>query len=149
MDSTSDNPGRDEAPRSAGAILAAERERQGLSRADIAQRLHMSASQVEALEASDFGRLPRGTFLRGFTRNYARSLGLDPASIVGLLVEDAPRDQAPPIVVPSQNIRFDPLGQRLSNPYVKAAEDSMSQQLRRRFPDAPQTREILQSAAAK
>jgi type IV pilus assembly protein PilF len=31
----------------------------------------------------------------------------------------------------------------------KAAEDSMSQQLRRRFPDAPQTREILQSNAAK
>ncbi len=81
----------------------------------------MSASQVEALEASDYGRLPRGTFLRGFARNYARSLGLDPEPIVGLLVEDAPRDRSPAIVVPSQNIRFDPLGQRLSSPYVKAA----------------------------
>ena len=126
MDSTSDNPERDAAPRSPGAILAAERERQGLSRADIAQRLHMSASQVEALEASDYGRLPRGTFLRGFARNYARSLGLDPEPIVGLLVEDAPRDRAPAIVVPSQNIRFDPLGQRLSSPYVKAAGIAMA-----------------------
>jgi len=31
----------------------------------------------------------------------------------------------------------------------KQAEDSMSQQLRRRFPDAPQTIELLKSAAAK
>jgi type IV pilus assembly protein PilF len=31
----------------------------------------------------------------------------------------------------------------------KVAEDSMSQQLRRRFPDAPQTREVLQGANRK
>jgi type IV pilus assembly protein PilF len=31
----------------------------------------------------------------------------------------------------------------------RAAEDSMQQQLRRRFPDAPQTRELLQGAAGK
>lgn len=104
-----------------GAILAAERERQGLARADIAQRLHMSVSQVEALEAGDYERLPRGTFLRGFTRNYARALGLDAENLVGLLSQAAPRESAPRIVVPSQNIRFDPLGQRLANPYVKAA----------------------------
>jgi cytoskeleton protein RodZ len=104
-----------------GAILAAERERQGLARADVAQRLHMSVSQVEALEVGDYARLPRGTFLRGFTRNYARVLGLDAEAVVGLLSQDAPRENAPRIVVPSQNIRFDPLGQRLANPYVKAA----------------------------
>ncbi|HEX5629274.1 MAG TPA: helix-turn-helix domain-containing protein, partial [Usitatibacteraceae bacterium] len=88
---------------------------------DIAQRLHMSVSQVEALEAGDYERLPRGTFLRGFTRNYARALGLDAENLVGLLSQAAPRESAPRIVVPSQNIRFDPLGQRLANPYVKAA----------------------------
>ena len=31
----------------------------------------------------------------------------------------------------------------------KAAEDSMMQQLRRRFPDAPQTRELEQGTTAK
>lgn len=121
MDTGSDNPEGRDVPRSPGAILAEERERQGLARADIAQRLHMSVSQVEALEAADYERLPRGTFLRGFTRNYARSLGLDSDAVVGLLAEDAPRETAPDIVVPTQNIRFDPLGQRLANPYVKAA----------------------------
>ncbi len=121
MDSGSDTTERREAPQSPGAILAAERERQGLARADIAQRLHMSVSQVEALEASDYERLPRGTFLKGFTRNYARALGLDADAVMGLLAQDAPRESSPDIVVPSQNIRFDPLGQRLANPYVKAA----------------------------
>jgi len=120
MDSAADNTRRDEAPHSPGAILAAERERQGLARADVAQRLHMSVSQVEALELADYQRLPRGTFLRGFTRNYARTLGLDPEPLVGMLTEDAPRERVPEIVVPTQNIRFDPLGQRLGNPYVKA-----------------------------
>jgi len=110
-----------QAPRTPGAILAEERERQGLSRTDIAQRLHMSVFQVEALEIGDYDRLPRGPFLRGFTRNYARSLGLEADSLVGLLAQDAPRERAPDIVVPTQNIRFDPLGQRLANPYVKAA----------------------------
>lgn len=121
MDSTPESTATPEAPRSPGAILAAERERQGLSRADVAQRLHMSVSQIEALEAGDYGRLPRGTFLRGFTRNYARALGLEAEALVGLLSQDAPRENAPGIVVPSQNIRFDPLGQRLASPYVKAA----------------------------
>ncbi len=121
IDLISESPEAKEAPSSPGAILAAERERQGLSRADVAQRLHMSVSQVEALEVGDYARLPRGTFLRGFARNYARALGLDPEALVGLLTEDAPREKSPAIVVPSQNIRFDPLGQRFANPYVKAA----------------------------
>lgn len=121
IDSVSDGTGRAQAPRTPGAILAAERERQGLARADIAQRLHMSVTQIEALEAADYARLPRGTFLRGFTRNYARSLGIDAEELVCLLAQDAPRENAPRIVVPSQNIRFDPLSHRLANPYVKAA----------------------------
>lgn len=121
MDSGTENTATAQEPRPPGAILADERERQALSRADIAQRLHMSVFQVEALEIGDYDRLPRGPFLRGFTRNYARALGLDAEFLVGLLAQDAPRERAPDIVVPTQNIRFDPLGQRLSNPYVKAA----------------------------
>ena len=107
--------------RSLGQVFAAERERQGLSRADIAQRLHMSAYQVEALETGDYTRLPRGTFLRGFVRNYAKLIGLVPDDVMSLLDEGKPRDARPGIVVPTQNIRFDPLGERFSSPYVKAA----------------------------
>ena len=104
-----------------GERLAREREQQGLSRADVAQRLHMSAWQVEALEAGDYSRLPKGTFLRGFVRNYAKVLGLPAESVLSLLKEGRPHDPAPGIVVPTQNIRFDPIGERLSSPYVKAS----------------------------
>lgn len=119
MDAAENAPMPD-AQRSPGALLAAERERQGLSRADIAQRLHMSASQIEALESGDYVRLPRGTFLRGFVRNYARILGLNAEEMLGALAGDAPGEIAPAIVVPTQNIRFDPLGARFASPYVKA-----------------------------
>jgi cytoskeleton protein RodZ len=105
----------------AGRSLSAERERQGLSRAEMAQRLHMSPAQVEALETGEYSRLPKGPFLRGFVRNYARALGLDVEAVLAQLAQESPRDAAPGIVVPNQNIRFDPLGDRLSSPYVRAA----------------------------
>ena len=120
MDEAGENPGREE-PRTLGATLAAERERQGLARADVAQRLHMSPSQVEALEHGDYEHLPKGTFLRGFVRNYAKVLNIPADPLLGLLADAKPREPAPGIVVPTQNIRFDPLGERLSSPYVKAA----------------------------
>ena len=117
MDAVADNA----QARLPGAILAAERERQGLGAADIAQRLHMSVWQVEALEAGNYAKLPRGPFLRGFVRNYAKSLGVPADELLARLADAAPRDPAPRIVVPSQNIRFDPLSDRMANPYVKAA----------------------------
>lgn len=120
MDAAADNAGPGITP-SLGQKLAAERERHGLSRAEVAQRLHMSALQVEALEGDDFARLPKGTFLRGFVRNYAKLLGIAPEPLLGMLAQTGPREPAPGIVVPTQNIRFDPLSERFSGPYVKAA----------------------------
>ena len=107
--------------RTLGQTLAAERERQGLSRADVAQRLQMSAHQVEALETGDYPRLPQGTFLRGFVRNYAKVLGISPDALLGMLDGGAKVARRPGIVVPTESIHFDPLGRRIgSNPYVKA-----------------------------
>jgi len=103
-----------------GRILSQERERQGLSRTEVAQRLHMSASQIEAIEGGEYSRLPRGPFLRGFVRNYGKLLGIDTGTLLSQLAQVAPRNAAPDIVVPSQNIRFDPMGERLASPYVKA-----------------------------
>ncbi len=123
MESVADNADSVESPppRSLGQTLAVERERQGLSRSDVAQRLHMSAYQIEAIETGDYTRLPRGTFLRGFVRNYAKILAIPADSVLGMLTEGAPSDKKPGIVVPTYNIRFDPLGERLQSPYVKAA----------------------------
>ena len=115
MDITQDSP----LPAAPGQVLAESRESQGLSRAEVAQRLHMSASQVEALEAGEYERLPKGTFLRGFVRNYAKLLGVEAEPLLAGLSQAAPV-AAPGIVVPSQNIRFEPLHERISSsPYVK------------------------------
>jgi cytoskeleton protein RodZ len=119
VDEAGENPGV-EAPRTLGAAFAAERERQGLAPAEVAQRLHMSPTQVEALEREDYEHLPKGTFLRGFVRNYAKVLGVEADPLLALLEGATPRQPAPRIVVPTQNIRFDPLGERLGGPYVKA-----------------------------
>ena len=118
MEALADTAGTPPA-RTLGSALSAERERQGLSRADVAQRLHMSAYQVEAIENGDYARLPQGTFLRGFVRNYAKVLGLQADALLALLAE-ATAPKRPGIVVPTESIRFDPLGQRLDNPYLKA-----------------------------
>ncbi len=121
MDATADNPPPEPPqPVSLGRMLSEQRERHGLSRSDVALRLHMSPSQIEAIETGQYERLPKGPFLRGFLRNYAKLLGIPPESVLSQLAETAPPEQAPRIVVPTQNIRFDPIGDRLSNPYVKA-----------------------------
>ena len=70
------------APQSVGVLLKAAREVRGLSVSDIAQALKLGQRQVEALERDDWSGLPGTTFSRGFVRNYARMVGLDPAPLM-------------------------------------------------------------------
>lgn len=65
-----------------GAQLKAARERLGISAADAAKRLHMRAMFVDALEREDWKAAGEPVYVRGFVRNYARTLGLDPCPIV-------------------------------------------------------------------
>ena len=68
-----------------GATLREAREGLGMSVYDIAERIKFAPKQVEALEANDFERLPKATFLRGFVRSYARVLQLDEAALIAAL----------------------------------------------------------------
>jgi cytoskeleton protein RodZ len=65
-----------------GTALAAARKKQGISVADVARSLRLSVRQVEAIEADDYDRLPGKTFLRGFVRNYAKLLQIDPEPLL-------------------------------------------------------------------
>jgi cytoskeleton protein RodZ len=87
----------DAARDTAGTRLRAAREAAGLSIDVVAQQLKLAPRQVQALEDDDFQRLPGRTFVRGFARNYARFLELDPDSIVSMLPasESAPALQRP------------------------------------------------------
>lgn len=66
-----------------GQRLCAARERQGLSRADVASRLKLPLKLVARLEADDYAGLTEGVFLQGYLASYAR--------LVGVPVEDATR----------------------------------------------------------
>lgn len=68
-----------------GQQLRLARESRGESRAEVAQSLKLSLRQVEALEQGDYTALPGPAFVRGFMRNYARHLGLDPAPLLATL----------------------------------------------------------------
>lgn len=83
--------GLEGAPVQAGRQLSTARESCGFSVADIARQLKLSPRQVEALEADNYAHLPGAVFVRGFIRNYARLVKIDPA----LLLADADR-QLPP-----------------------------------------------------
>lgn len=60
-----------------GEQLKAERERQQLSLNDVAAKTRIPMRHLEAIESSNFTALPGATYTLGFTRNYARALGLD------------------------------------------------------------------------
>lgn len=70
---------------SVGEQLRKGREACGLQVGEIAQTLKLGPRQVEALEAGDWQGLPGQTFVRGFVRNYARVVQLDPAPLMAQL----------------------------------------------------------------
>jgi len=72
-------------PPTAGAMVRAAREAMGMSLDTVAQQLKLAPRQVTALEENDFARLPGRTFVRGFLRNYARLVRIDPDKVLAAL----------------------------------------------------------------
>lgn len=68
-----------------GQQLRVEREAKALTVDDVSRALKLSTRQVEALEADDWPNLPCKTIIRGFVRNYARHLGLNPEALMTTL----------------------------------------------------------------
>lgn len=70
---------------SVGQQLGEARGARGLTVVDVARSLKISQRQVEALETDDWSSLPCTTIIRGFVRNYARLLDLDPEALMSEL----------------------------------------------------------------
>lgn len=103
-----------------GRVLAAERERQGISVVDMAARLRLHPRQIAAIEAEDLDRLPGDPFVLGFVRNYAKALRIDPAPLVDALrVRLAPAETGAETAAagPSQVVR-DATRERVSRSVV-------------------------------
>jgi cytoskeletal protein RodZ len=82
----------------AGARLRQAREQLGLSRADIAARTKIAERHLAAIEEERFTDLASSTYAVGFSRAYARAVGLDEREIARLVRGelDTVDDAAPP-----------------------------------------------------
>ena len=104
-----------------GGRLAAAREQAGLSVEEVAGKLRLSPRQVEALEAGDAEALPGAMFVRGFMRNYARLLGIDPEPLLEAYQEATPAPARHEISLQSINIAISQRNVKSSVPYVLVA----------------------------
>lgn len=96
------------APSGPGQTLAAARQRQGLSIADVSRQLKWGARQIEALEQEQYQKLPGDTFVRGFIRNYAKLLQIDPEPLLRAVQGKIPSHPLETVVPPAENIPFPP-----------------------------------------
>ncbi|NOZ06951.1 MAG: helix-turn-helix domain-containing protein [Chloroflexi bacterium] len=67
---------------SLGETLREARQEKGASLEDVEAFTHIRAHFVEALEEERFGDFPSPVYVRGFLRNYALFLGLEPQAIL-------------------------------------------------------------------
>ncbi len=101
-------------PETAGLLLRQAREAAGLTLDAVAQQLKLAPRQVDALEQSDYTRLPGRTFVRGFMRNYARLLHLDPEMVLSAMpgAAAAPSLEAPALHATAPSIGELPTAER-------------------------------------
>jgi len=114
------NPAEPGGAVSLGEVLRRVREQRGETVADVAYALKLTVRQVDAMETDRFDLLPGPAFVRGFVRNYARYLGIDP---VALLAGFDDTLAAPPIeLAPLSNADgVMPSGGRSRSAHVPAA----------------------------
>tara|TARA_R110002073_G_scaffold15591_5_gene61173 strand:+ start:1483 stop:2493 length:1011 start_codon:yes stop_codon:yes gene_type:complete len=75
---------------SVGHLLRNARLSRSMSIEDVSRQLRLSVQQIDAIEKEDYENLPGHTFVRGFVRNYANLVQLDPAPMLQLLPRSSP-----------------------------------------------------------
>jgi cytoskeleton protein RodZ len=83
-------------PLDIGDVLKAAREAKGWTPQEAATKLRLMVRQVEAMEAEEYAALGQPVFARGFVRNYAKLLGIDPDPLLTRMAETgaAPAEKA-------------------------------------------------------
>jgi len=79
-----------------GELLRKAREEKGLSLQQAEEATRIRAAYLQALEEENLDLLLARVYVKGFIRNYARSLGLDPQQMLALYQESAaPQPETP------------------------------------------------------
>ncbi|HUV42741.1 MAG TPA: helix-turn-helix domain-containing protein [Patescibacteria group bacterium] len=87
--------------KTAGQILREKRKKKGLSLDEIAQEIKIRKQYLIALEKDRYQFFPSITTNRGFIRNYAQYLGLEPDRVLAVFRRDYQRTQEQKLVLPS------------------------------------------------
>lgn len=87
-----------------GQLLREARQARDLSIQEAAVKLHLHQRIIEALEKDDQSQLPTPIYVRGYLRNYARLLGLDPQTILSAYDDNDNQhpELRPPLKAPNQ-----------------------------------------------
>ena len=92
-----------------GQLLTDAREARGMSPTDVAKRLRIRAMFVDALEREDWPAVGEPVYARGFLKNYAKLVGVDPEAAAAALDAAYPA-YAPRPEVPALTRDEPPLG---------------------------------------
>jgi cytoskeleton protein RodZ len=84
-----------------GGFLKQERERRGLSVRDVMDATKISRRNLNALEAGEIKLLPHPVYLKGYVRNYARLVGLDPEPLAAVVDQQSDGDSGYVPQIPS------------------------------------------------
>jgi cytoskeletal protein RodZ len=99
-----------------GHILREARENKGLTLEEAQDRTRINVRYLAALEGGRYDALPTSVHARGFLRNYARFLGLDPQPLLDRYL--AVQGREVPIADPEREITPDnPLVERQDQPF--------------------------------
>ena len=123
-----------------GHILREARETKGYTLAEVQDQTRISIRFLEALEAGEYDILPTAVHVRGFLRNYARFLGLDPEPLLNrYLVQHARRPHplirkadpslpvTPPLPLPQdrEQVFFDPVNMEVNSGVQRDPESAL------------------------
>ncbi len=89
-----------------GDLLRRSREQLGLSLEEVGALTHIKSSYLQALEAENFDLLPNRVATRGFLRNYAPVLKLDPSHVLDLYEASQGRPPASRASLSEDGIQF-------------------------------------------
>ncbi|MGD2056981.1 MAG: DUF4115 domain-containing protein [Gammaproteobacteria bacterium] len=105
MESKDQNPeGRESSPGTGlGGRLTSAREARGLTLANVARNLRLSAATLQALESGRYEDLPEPIYVRGYLRAYGRLLEMDEEALVAEY--DRLLDAPEPVLTPATRAR--------------------------------------------
>lgn len=107
-----------------GQRLRQVREEKGLSIKDIEGETSIRALYIKAIEDDDYATVPGEVYLKGFLRNYAGHLGLDPQEILEMYrAANAPQPEpVAQVQEPAEPVARETVQPVLSREYERAAE---------------------------